>query len=68
MHVTDLHYGKYTTASQIDGIVETVNGLEADLVLLTGDLIDISLGCFTQCRNGIDRRNTLSQKRVCRKL
>lgn len=41
--VADLHYGKYTKPETIGRIVETVNGLRADLVLSTGDLIDLSL-------------------------
>jgi predicted MPP superfamily phosphohydrolase len=42
-HVSDLHYGKYTTPALVDRLVDMVNGLEADLVLMTGDLIDLSL-------------------------
>jgi len=42
-HVSDLHYGKFTRASDVDSVVEAVNALDADLVLFTGDLIDLSL-------------------------
>jgi predicted MPP superfamily phosphohydrolase len=42
-HVSDLHYGKFTTRAFEDRVVETVNALPADLVLFTGDLIDVSL-------------------------
>lgn len=42
-HLSDLHYGKFTTSADIDRMVEAVNGLDADLVLFTGDLIDLSI-------------------------
>jgi hypothetical protein len=43
-HVSDIHYGKFTEPRGIDRVVDAVNGLDADLVLFTGDLIDLSLG------------------------
>jgi predicted MPP superfamily phosphohydrolase len=42
-HVSDLHVGRYTRPAQIPAMVEAINRLKADLVLFTGDLIDISL-------------------------
>lgn len=42
-HVSDLHVGRYTRPAQIPALVEAVNRLKVDLVLFTGDLIDISL-------------------------
>ncbi len=42
-HVSDLHVGRYTRRGQIPALVEAVNGLKSDLILFTGDLIDISL-------------------------
>jgi hypothetical protein len=42
-HVSDLHVGRYTRPAQIPAMVNAVNRLNADLVLFTGDLIDISL-------------------------
>ncbi len=42
-HVSDLHYGKFTTERDVDAMVEAVNALDADLLLFTGDLIDLSL-------------------------
>ena len=42
-HVSDIHYGKFTTEEWIDRIVEATNTLGADLVLFTGDLIDLTL-------------------------
>jgi len=43
-HLSDLHYGKFTKAEDIDRAVETINGLDADLVVFTGDLVDLSIG------------------------
>jgi predicted MPP superfamily phosphohydrolase len=42
-HFSDLHVGRYTRPGQIPAMVDAVNKLQADLVLFTGDLIDMSL-------------------------
>jgi predicted MPP superfamily phosphohydrolase len=42
-HVSDVHVGRFTRASMLDAIADATNALKADLVLLTGDLIDLSL-------------------------
>jgi hypothetical protein len=42
-HVTDTHVGKFTRGRILDEIADTTNRLQADLVLLTGDLIDNSI-------------------------
>ena len=42
-HVTDTHVGKFTRGKMLEEIAEATNRLKADLVLLTGDLIDNSL-------------------------
>jgi uncharacterized protein len=39
-HVTDTHLGRFTDAKAFRQIVSTVNGLDADLILHTGDLIN----------------------------
>lgn len=39
-HVTDTHLGRFTDAAAFRQIVSTVNTLDADLVLHTGDLIN----------------------------
>lgn len=43
-HLSDLHYGKFTRPADIDRMVAAVNAFDADLVLFTGDLVDLSLG------------------------
>jgi len=42
-HVSDTHVGKFTNAAMHDEVVEAVAALAADVVLFTGDLIDLSL-------------------------
>jgi predicted MPP superfamily phosphohydrolase len=42
-HVSDMHVGQLTCGRVLKKMVETTNSLRADLVLLTGDLIDSSL-------------------------
>jgi predicted MPP superfamily phosphohydrolase len=42
-HVSDLHVGRYTRPGMLPRVVDAVNGLGADLVLFTGDLVDYSL-------------------------
>jgi predicted MPP superfamily phosphohydrolase len=42
-HVTDVHVGRFTTGRVLNRIVEQSNALRADLVLMTGDLINMSL-------------------------
>jgi predicted MPP superfamily phosphohydrolase len=50
-HVTDIHVGRFTDGRQLRRIVEATNQLRADVVLLTGDLINNSL---TDLPAGID--------------
>ncbi len=42
-HITDVHVGRYTQGSVLRRIAERTNELRADLVCLTGDLIDHDL-------------------------
>ncbi|HEX2973339.1 MAG TPA: metallophosphoesterase [Tepidisphaeraceae bacterium] len=42
-HITDVHTGRFTPASKLAAIVDRTNSLNADLVVLTGDLIDFNL-------------------------
>lgn len=42
-HVTDLHVGRFTYGATLRRVVEQTNQLNADLVLLTGDLVNNNL-------------------------
>ncbi len=50
-HVSDLHVGRYTRPGMLPRIVDAVNGLDADLILFTGDLVDFS---YNDLPAGID--------------
>lgn len=41
--VSDIHVGRFTRARELPAVVEATNQLRADLVLMTGDLIDYTL-------------------------
>jgi uncharacterized protein len=41
--VSDIHVGRFTSGRVLDRMVEVTNGLQADLLLLTGDLINDAL-------------------------
>jgi len=43
VQLTDMHISRLFTASWARAVVEKANGLEADLIVITGDLIDGSL-------------------------
>jgi predicted MPP superfamily phosphohydrolase len=47
-HVTDMHVGGVTTARVLRKMVNTTNALRADLVLLTGDLINYALADLSE--------------------
>ena len=40
VHLTDLHINRTTSPSRINKIVSTINNLGADVVVMTGDIID----------------------------
>lgn len=40
IYFTDLHYGKYTKDEDINNCVDTINKLDADVIVFGGDLID----------------------------
>jgi predicted MPP superfamily phosphohydrolase len=43
VHLSDLHIGKLTRGKVLDDMVAATNQLDADLILLTGDLINFSM-------------------------
>ncbi len=38
--ISDIHYGKYYTIKDLNNLVTTINSLNPDIVVFTGDLID----------------------------
>lgn len=58
-HVSDTHIGRFTRRGALDNVVEMTNRLRADLVVFTGDLIDLSLSDFPR---GVDLIRRLDPK------
>lgn len=56
-HVSDTHVGKFTRGPVLNGLTEAVNRLRSDLVLLTGDLIDHSIGDLPEALDMVERFN-----------
>jgi predicted MPP superfamily phosphohydrolase len=54
-HVTDIHVGRFTDGPQLRRIVEATNELRADLVLMTGDLINSSLADLAGALDAVKR-------------
>ncbi|WP_192929598.1 metallophosphoesterase [Alkaliphilus serpentinus] len=40
IHLSDIHLGLLTSKKWVNELVESCNGLEADLILITGDMVD----------------------------
>jgi len=64
-HVSDVHYGKYTEPAMVDRLVAAVNGMQADLVLLTGDLIDLSIEDLPAAMEFVQRLDRRSGLFLC---
>jgi len=54
-HVSDTHVGRFTRGPVLDAIVRATNDLGADLVLLTGDLINDDLGYLDEALDLVKR-------------
>lgn len=59
VHLTDLHVGRWTRNGFLPAVAEATNRLKADLVLFTGDLIDLALADLPA---GIDFINRLDPR------
>ncbi|MEM8882699.1 MAG: metallophosphoesterase [Planctomycetota bacterium] len=64
-HVSDLHVGKFTRESCLARAVELTNAIEADLVLGTGDLIDLSSRDVPQAIDFLERLDPRSGHFLC---
>jgi predicted MPP superfamily phosphohydrolase len=54
-HVTDIHVGKFTRPGSLNALAEQVNQLRSDFVVVTGDLIDMSLSDLPAALDMLDR-------------
>jgi uncharacterized protein len=54
-HVSDVHVGRYTRGAILRRIADATNELKADLVFLTGDLLDLSMRDLPEALEMIQR-------------
>lgn len=54
VHLSDLHVDAYTTRRWLERVVRTVNALEPDLVVFTGDLVTHEPGYIGPCVEGLE--------------
>jgi predicted MPP superfamily phosphohydrolase len=54
-HVTDIHVGKFTRPGSLNALADQVNLLRSDFVVVTGDLIDMSLSDLPAALDMLDR-------------
>ncbi len=52
-HLSDLHIGKLTTVEHLPLIVEATNALNADLIAVTGDVVDLSLSVMDELQSAL---------------
>jgi hypothetical protein len=64
-HVTDIHVGRFSTTKGLANLVETVNQLRADLVLLTGDLIDFAISDLPAALDVVKRMDARHGLAMC---
>ena len=64
-HVTDVHVGRFTHGPILDRIAAATNALDADLVLLTGDLINDSLAYLDEALDFVKRLNPRRGVAMC---
>jgi predicted MPP superfamily phosphohydrolase len=53
VQITDLHVGPYLREAELRSVVNTVNGLRADMVMITGDIIDRHLSDLPETLRGL---------------
>ncbi|ATB70909.1 putative metallophosphoesterase [Sulfurospirillum diekertiae] len=59
VQITDVHIGKTLGKSFMDAVVKQVNALDADMVVITGDLIDMPV---TQIGDKLDSLRTIQSR------
>ena len=63
--VSDIHVGRFLPARMLGAIVEATNQLRADLVLLTGDLIDFSLADLPAALDAVKKMDAAHGLAMC---
>ena len=64
-HVTDTHVGKFTEPGTLPALADQVNSLRSDFVVVTGDLIDMSLSDLPATLDMLNRLDPRSGIVVC---
>jgi predicted MPP superfamily phosphohydrolase len=64
-HVTDIHVGRFTDGPQLRKIIDATNNLRADLVLMTGDLINNSLADLPGSLDAVNRIDARAGVYLC---
>jgi predicted MPP superfamily phosphohydrolase len=64
-HVSDLHVGKFTRPDALRQMTDVVNGLRADFVAVTGDLIDMAIADLPQAIDTVRRIDPANGLFVC---
>jgi predicted MPP superfamily phosphohydrolase len=64
-HVSDVHVGKFTNGAILRAVADQTNALKADLVMVTGDLIDFALADLPAGLDMLRRINPRSGLFMC---
>lgn len=64
-HVSDTHVGKFTGPGSLPALADQVNNLRADFVVVTGDLIDVSLSDLPPVIDMLNRLDPRNGMLVC---
>ena len=64
-HVSDVHVGRFTEGRTLRRIVEETNNLRADLVLMTGDLINMNLSDLPAALDAVKRMDARHGVYLC---
>lgn len=51
VHFSDLHYGRIINKDNIESVIDKINGLDGDIVVFTGDLVDRDRQVNTENKN-----------------
>jgi uncharacterized protein len=64
-HVSDVHVGRFSSQRMLNDLVDRTNALKADLVVLTGDLIDFALSDLPAALDVVKRLDPRSGLVMC---
>lgn len=65
VHLSDTHVGRFTNGATLDRMVEAINGLDADIVAMTGDLINNTLADLPEAMAMLTRLEARHGVYVC---